>query len=69
MSDVDINQMIVTIWWNDAEGMYNSRISGTSTIHKSRYALWAKAHALSWYANDLYRIKVLSTPIGDFERE
>ena len=63
----DIDQMVVTVSWNEAEGMYNAVIQGTNVIHRSRYALWAKAHALTWYANDLYRIKVLSTPVGDFD--
>ncbi len=29
----------------------------------SRYSMWAKAHAFQWWADELYRIKVLSTPV------
>lgn len=30
----------------------------------SRYKLWAHAHALQYYADELYRLKQTFTPIG-----
>lgn len=66
----DIDNLVVTVWFDDAEGMYNATIQGASSVvHKSRYALWAKAHALTWYANQLYAIKVLSSRVDDFREE
>lgn len=59
----DVDQLIVVTTWDEAEGMYHANIKNTKTVFKSRYALWAKAHALQWYANELYRIKVLTTPV------
>jgi len=30
----------------------------------SRYSCWARAHALQYYADELYRIKYTTTPLG-----
>jgi len=33
-------------------------------IFYSRYSLWAKAHALTWYADELYKIKKTTTSLN-----
>lgn len=32
-------------------------------IFYSRYSMWAQAHALTWYADELYKIKKTTTPL------
>ena len=32
-------------------------------VFYSRYSLWAQAHALTWYADELYKIKQTVTPL------
>lgn len=58
---MSIDVIQVDVKWNDEDQMYHAKIVGET--FKSRYALWAKAHALQWYANELYRIKKLTTPL------
>lgn len=58
---MSIDVIRVDVEWDDTQKMYVAEIAGQKFM--SRYPLWAKAHALQWYANELYRIKQLTTPL------
>lgn len=58
---MSIDTIRIDVEWDDTQKMYVAEIAGQKFT--SRYSLWAKAHALQWYANELYRIKVLTTPL------
>jgi len=45
--------------WIDAAGI---RLPNCPKFY-SRYSLWVQAHALIWYANQLYKIKKTTTPL------
>lgn len=49
------------------DGLWEVRFVGASYKNlppfTSRYQLWAKAHALQWMADELYRIKALNTEV------
>ena len=48
--------------WRDGE-YWTCKIVGIEKTFTSRHSLWAKAHALQYYADELYRIKQLTTPL------
>ena len=56
---MSIDTIRVDIKWDETERMFTATL--LEKTFKSRYELWAKAHALQWYVDELYRIKKLTT--------
>ena len=58
---IKTEQLVLNTVFDDDTKMFTVTIEGLTTEFHSRYRLWAKAHALQYYADGLYELKHINT--------